>query len=58
MRLGKETKFWDDIAADMMSEEELVGDKYICLPPSYRSEKLNTAVFRLLVGFVYTCTFI
>ena len=27
MRLGKETKFWGDITADMMSEEEQVGDK-------------------------------
>lgn len=31
----------------MMSDEEKVGDKYVCHPPSYRSEKLHKFIERL-----------
>jgi len=47
VRKGKETKFWADVTADMMSEEERVGDVYVRHPPHYRSEKLNKFIRKL-----------
>ena len=47
VRQGKETKFWADVTADMMSEEERVGDVYVRHPPHYRSEKLNKFIRKL-----------
>jgi len=47
VRKGKETKFWADITADMMSEEEQVGDVYVRHPPHYRSEKFNKFIGKL-----------
>ena len=37
----KERRYWAEVTADMMSDEEKVGDKYVRHPPSYRSERLN-----------------
>ena len=39
VRPGKEAKFWADVTADIMSEEERVEDRYVRHPPSYRSNK-------------------
>lgn len=47
VRSGKEAGFWADITADMMSEEERVGDKYIQHILSYRSDKLNNFLIKL-----------
>ena len=43
----KEAKYWSDISADMMSEEEKVDDQYVRHPPLYRSERLNKFVDKL-----------
>ena len=43
----KEAKYWSDISADMMSEEEKVDDQYVRHPPLYRSERLNKFVHKL-----------
>lgn len=44
VRPGKEATYWADVTADMMSDEERVGDKYIQHTPSYRSDKLNSFI--------------
>lgn len=41
MRKGKEASYWCDVTAEMMSDEEKVGDSYVRHPPSYRSKKIT-----------------
>ena len=41
MRKGREASYWCDVSAEMMSEEEKIGDNYVRHPPSYRSKKMN-----------------
>lgn len=36
--------------ADMMSDEEKVGDRHVCPPPNYRSERLNRFIQKLDEG--------
>ena len=43
----KEMKYWGQFTPDMMSDEEKVGDQYICHLPSYRSDKLHKFIQRL-----------
>ena len=43
----KEKKYWSDITADMMSDEEKEGETYIRHPPGYRSERLNRFIQKL-----------
>lgn len=47
MRPGKEQSYWKDVTADMMSDEERVGDIYVRHPPSYRSEKFHKFLMKL-----------
>ena len=47
VREGKEARFWSDITADMMSDEEKVGNSYVRHPPAYRSKKLNDFISKL-----------
>ena len=48
VKLGtKEAKYWSDVSAEMMSEEQKVADKYIRHPPLYRSQRLNEFVDKL-----------
>ena len=47
MRPGKESSYWKDVTADMMSDEERVGDIYLRHPPSYRSEKFHKFLMKL-----------
>ena len=47
VRPGNEAKFWVDVTADMMSEEERVGDRYVRHPPSYRSQKRSKFIMKL-----------
>ena len=35
----KEERNWKEVTPEMKSDEERVGDKYVCHPPSFRSEK-------------------
>ena len=44
---GKEQFHWKDVTADMMSDEERVGDIYVRHPPSYRSEKFHKFLMKL-----------
>ena len=43
----KEKKYWADVTADMMSDEEKMGDSYVRHPPDYRSERLNRFIQKL-----------
>ena len=47
VRPGKEAKFWADVTADMMSDEERHGDIYVRHAPAYRSEKFNNFLKKL-----------
>ncbi len=47
VRPGKEVSYWSNVTADMMSNEEKVGDKYVRHPPSYRSEKFSKFLLKL-----------
>ena len=47
MRAGKESSYWKDVTAEMMSDEERVGDIYLRHRPSYRSEKFHNFIIKL-----------
>ena len=47
MTSAKQKKYWAEVTADMISDEENVGDKYILYPPSYRSERLTRFIHKL-----------
>ena len=47
IRSAKEVEHWKELTADMMSDEELVGEKYIRHPPSYRSQTLINFIGKL-----------
>lgn len=44
---AKEMPLWQQITADMMSDEEKRGDLFVRRQPSYRSEKLNSFLSKL-----------
>ena len=50
----KEKKYWSDITADMMSDEEKEGDTYIRHPPGYRSERLYSKTRRTARQYAVT----
>lgn len=43
----KEKKYWADVTADMMSDEEKIGDEYVRHQPSFRSDRLNRFIQKL-----------
>ena len=47
MTSAKEKKYWAEVTADMMSDEENVGNKYIRHPPLYWSEQLTRFIHKL-----------
>ena len=47
IRSAKEVEHWKELTADMMSDEELVGEKYIRHPPSYRLQTLINFIGKL-----------
>ena len=44
---GKESFYWKDITAEMMSDEESVDDNYLRHRPSYCSEKFHNLIIKL-----------
>lgn len=44
---GKEKKYWAEVKADMISDEEKVDDTYVQHPPAYRSDQLNRFIQKL-----------
>ena len=47
MRVSKESSYWKDITAEMMSDKERVGDIYLRHRPSYHSEKFHSFIIKL-----------
>ena len=43
----REKKYWSDVTAEMMSDEEKDGDTYVRHPPAYRSDQLNRFIEKL-----------
>ena len=47
LRGEREKKYWSYVTPEMMSDEERTGDRWICHPPSYRSEKFTQFLDKL-----------
>ena len=47
VRKGRESKHWESVTPDMMSDEEKRGDIYIRHQPHYRSDRFNSFIEKL-----------